>query len=67
MSGLTPTLTASNGSLTMAKTFADRDEKLFRVLFELDPQGAGASELRLVLEAQGKRISETWLFRWTPS
>ncbi len=67
MSGLTPTLTASNGSLTMVRTFTDRDRKLFRVLFELDPQGAGSSELRLVLEAQGNRISETWLFRWTPS
>ena len=67
MAGLTPTLTASSGSITMVRTFADRDRKAFRVLFELDPQNAGSSELRLVLEAQGKRISETWLFRWTPS
>jgi glucans biosynthesis protein len=24
------------------------------------------SELRLVLEAGGKPVSETWLYRWTP-
>ncbi len=65
--GLTPTLTATAGSITMVRTFADRERKALRVLFELDPQGAGSSELRLVLEAAGTRISETWLFRWTPS
>ena len=66
-SGMSPTLTASAGSLTMVKTFPDQERKAFRVLFELDPQGAGSSELRLVLEAQGNRISETWLYRWTPA
>ena len=67
ISGMSPTLTASAGTLTMVKTFPDHERKAFRVLFELDPQGAGSSELRLVLEAQGKRISETWLYRWTPA
>ena len=66
-SGMVPTLTASAGSLTMVKTFQDHERKAFRVLFELDPRGAGSSELRLVLEAQGSRISETWLYRWTPT
>ena len=67
VSGMSPTLTASAGSLTMLKTFPDHERKALRVLFELDPQGAGSSELRLVLEAQGNRISETWLYRWTPA
>ena len=65
--GIGPTLTASGGSLTIVKTFPDRERKAFRVLFELDPQGVGSSELRLVLEAQGNRVSETWLYRWTPA
>ncbi len=65
--GMTPTLTASAGSITFMRTFAVPERKAFRVLFELDPQGAPSSELRLVLEAGGKRISETWLYRWTPT
>ena len=65
--GMTPTLTASAGSITFMRTFAFPERKAFRVLFELDPQGAPSSELRLVLEAGGKRISETWLYRWTPT
>ena len=63
---LAPTLTASAGSITMLQTFVVRERKAYRVLFELDPAGAEASELRLVLEAKGQRISETWLYRWTP-
>ena len=65
--GMTPTLTASAGSITFMRTFAVPERKAFRVLFELDPQWAPSSELRLVLEAGGKRISETWLYRWTPT
>ena len=63
---LSPTLTASTGSITMMQTFVYRDRKAYRVLFELDPDGAETSELRLVLEAKGQRVSETWLYRWTP-
>jgi glucans biosynthesis protein len=36
------------------------------VLFEIDPGGESFSELRLVIEAQGKPVSETWIYRWTP-
>ena len=63
---LSPTLTAGTGSITMMQTFADKDRKAYRVLFELDPGNAEASELRLVLESKGQRVSETWLYRWTP-
>ena len=64
---LSPTLTAGTGAITMMQTFADKDRKAYRVLFELDPAGADASELRLVLESKGQRVSETWLYRWTPT
>ncbi len=63
---ITLTLTAGTGSITMKKTFADPDRKTFRVLFELDPSNADSSELRLLLQANGKSVSETWLYRWTP-
>jgi glucans biosynthesis protein len=35
-------------------------------LFEIDPGGENFAELRLVVEAQGKPVSETWIYRWTP-
>jgi len=36
-----------------------------RVSFNLDPKGAGSSELRLALQIKDKAVSETWLYRWT--
>jgi periplasmic glucans biosynthesis protein len=60
-----PNLTASPGSLTALGTFTSADKKSCRILFELDPGNKAFSELRLVLEAAGKPISETWLYRWT--
>ena len=65
--GMKPTLTASSGSIASVRTFVDEDRKSVRVLFELDPGGEASSELRLLLEAQGKRLTETWLYRWASS
>jgi len=62
---LKPNLTASPGSLTALRAFASADKKSCRILFELDPGNEVFSELRLVMEAAGKPISETWLYRWT--
>jgi glucans biosynthesis protein len=36
------------------------------VAFELDPGNENACEMRLLLEAGGRPLSETWLYRWTP-
>ncbi len=63
---ITPRLTAAPGSVAWVRTFVAADSKSCRVLFELDPEGESYSELRLALEAEGKPISETWLYRWTP-
>jgi glucans biosynthesis protein len=60
-----PNLNASPGSPTAVRTFTSADKKSRRILFELDPGNEAFSELRLVLEAAGKPISETWLYRWT--
>lgn len=62
---LSQTLTATAGSITMTRTFTTQDKKGFHILFELDPGGADSSELRLQLQAQGKPVSETWLYRWS--
>lgn len=67
MDGASVTLTAGTGSITMKRTFADRKQKSYHVLFELDPGGASSIELRLLLQSENEPISETWLYRWTPS
>ena len=58
-------LNASPGSITALRTFTSADKKSCRIWFELDFGNEDYSELRLVMEAAGKPISETWLYRWT--
>jgi periplasmic glucans biosynthesis protein len=60
-----PNLNVSPGSITALRTFTSADKKSCRILFELDPGNEAYSELRLVLEAAGQSVSETWLYRWT--
>lgn len=63
---LKPALSASKGaSISNMKLWPYPERKVMRVAFELDPADEMLSELRLVLEAAGKPLSETWLFRWT--
>ena len=61
-----PALTAGPGSIASVRTYLYRDRKTYRVVFELDPGAETQSEIRLVLQADGKPVSETWLYRWTP-
>jgi glucans biosynthesis protein len=61
-----PNLTATPGSISSVRTFVSTERKSCRVLFDLDTGGESFSELRLVIEAAGAPISETWLYRWTP-
>ena len=58
-------LTANPGAIAALRTFISRDRKRMRVVFDVDPSG-DVTELRLVLTADGKPVSETWLYRWTP-
>jgi len=60
-----PNLTLSQGSISLLRTFTSADKKSCRVLFELDLPSQDYAEMRLVLEAAGAPISETWLYRWT--
>ena len=60
-----PNLSMNVGTIASLRTFHSQDRKTFRVLFELDPAGENLAELRLVLEANSKPVSETWLYRWT--
>jgi periplasmic glucans biosynthesis protein len=63
---LRPALTTSPGAIHDLKVWPYPGRKTLRISFELDPGGESACEMRLVLEAAGKPISETWLYRWTP-
>ncbi|MGO4570859.1 glucan biosynthesis protein [Microvirga sp. 2TAF3] len=59
-------LTVGPGSFQNLKVWPYPERKAIRVVFELDPGNENACEMRLILEAGGKPISETWLYRWTP-
>ncbi|MFV0281773.1 MAG: glucan biosynthesis protein [Rhodoblastus sp.] len=61
-----PALTAAPGVITSVRSYLYRDRKVFRVVFDLDPGAETQSEIRLLLEMDGKPVSETWLYRWTP-
>jgi glucans biosynthesis protein len=58
-------LTASAGSVGSPVVQANPFSNGLRVSFSLDPKGAASSELKLVLMAKEKPVSEVWLYRWT--
>jgi periplasmic glucans biosynthesis protein len=64
--GMKPNLTLSQGDIILLRTYPPANRKSCRVLFELDFSNLDYAEMRLVLEAAGTPISETWLYRWTP-
>jgi len=59
-------LSASAGTITRQDQYRYAGRKTLRILFEFDPGGERASELRLALRRGQVRTSETWLYRWTP-
>ena len=60
-----PALSISPGTIGSLRAFVSRERKTCRVVFDIDPGSETTIEMRLVLEAAGKPISETWLYRWT--
>jgi len=66
MQDLKAALSAAPGTILSTRIFPSVEAKTCRVTFELDPGTESVSEMRLALEASGKPISETWLYRWTP-
>jgi glucans biosynthesis protein len=57
-------LTSSTGRVLDPRGQDVTPENAYRVSFELDPERADLSELRLVLMSKSKPWSETWLYRW---
>lgn len=58
-------VTTQPGAVHNVRLWPFPDRKVVRVGFEIDPGTDSLCELRLVLQADGKPISETWLNRWT--
>jgi glucans biosynthesis protein len=56
---------AAPGQITYQRLYPYRERRSIRVVFDLDPGSESYSELRLVLKAENKPVSETWLYRWT--
>jgi glucans biosynthesis protein len=56
---------AGPGRIVATRLYAYKERRSVRVVFDLDPGSESYSELRLVLEAAGQPVSETWLYRWT--
>jgi glucans biosynthesis protein len=58
-------ISATPGAIHNVRLWPYPERKLMRVGFEVDPGTDNLSELRLVLQAGGQPVSETWLNRWT--
>lgn len=58
-------VTATPGAIHGLRLWPYTERRLLRVGFEVDPAAENLSELRLVLDAGGQPVSETWLNRWT--
>lgn len=60
-------VTSSAGMVTAQQLRAVPERRLMRASFELEPEDQTLIELRAVLQAGDRRLSETWLYRWTPT
>jgi glucans biosynthesis protein len=59
-------LTASSGAIVNVAIRRNRISGGHRVSFEYNPApGAMEADLRCVLVAEGKQVSEVWVYRWT--
>jgi len=60
-----PALSTSGGAVVSQRLIYAPQRNNARVVIDLDTGNETLIELRLVLEANGKPQSETWLYRWT--
>jgi glucans biosynthesis protein len=63
---MSPQVHTSTGSISNVRSTVNRDRKTFRVMFDLDPGAEPITEVRVQLDAHGKPVSESWMYRWTP-
>jgi glucans biosynthesis protein len=61
-----PMIDAKPGQIVAIRVYPYKERRSVRVVFDLDPGSESFCELRMVLKAANKPVSETWLYRWTP-
>lgn len=66
ITALQAVISATPGAIHNLRLWPYPERKTVRVSFEVDPGTENYSEMRLVLQAGGQAVSETWLNRWTP-
>jgi len=64
-SAISAALTLTGGQLVNSRILPGRVSKTIRVQFDFEPAGENLVEIRLALQAEGKPLSETWVYRWT--
>jgi periplasmic glucans biosynthesis protein len=67
LDGLRLDLSASTGKITNATLVSNGELHGLRASFDIDPNDAELIELRLRIMRGDTPVSETWLYRWTPS
>ena len=60
-------VTSNVGRIVNSKLVPVPERGVMRASFELAPEGQPLIELRAQLKAGDRSMSETWLYRWTPS
>jgi glucans biosynthesis protein len=65
--GLRLDLSSSAGRISNATVMPNNAVHGLRASFELDPRDAELIELRLRIMRGDRPVTETWLYRWTPS
>ena len=63
--GVVPEVWSSAGEVFAPRGQVVEQTGAYRVAFEFDPEGEEIVEMRVMLHAEGKPWSETWLYRWT--
>jgi len=65
--GLRLDLASSAGRISNATVMSNSEVHGLRASFEIDPRDAELIELRLRIMRGDRPVTETWLYRWTPS
>ena len=65
--GTKPDVSANAGKIANVNLINNSAAKTVRLTFEHDANGMDMAELRAVLKNGDKKVSETWLYRWTRS
>ena len=65
---VTPVLSTSAGRIEITSVRPQHDIDGFRCMFDVVPPDDSRNpvDLRLHLEADGRRLTETWIYQWTP-